>query len=392
MEVRPYYLAREWVRAGHSVLIVASSVSHVRAKNPKTVGKISFETIDNINYCWIRTPIYHGNNLGRAINIFTFISKLWMLGKHLAKQYKPDLVVASSTYPLDIFPCRRIAKIAKSKLIYEVHDLWPLSLIELGGMPTYHPFILLLQWAENVAYREADHVISMLPNALEHMQYHGMKTEKFLYIPNGINASEWESEISSLPPEHAQCLIDLKRSERFTVGYTGAHGLANALDTLIDAAKLVEEFPVSFVLVGQGPEKERLKHKVDDLRLKNIFFLPSVSKAAIPLLLRDIDCAYIGLKKESLFRFGVSPNKLMDYMMAAKPVISAIEAGNDLVAESGCGFSIPAENPMEISLAIQKMVQLTPSERELMGQRGHRYIKNHHDYQVLAKKFLDILQ
>jgi len=304
----------------------------------------------------------------------------------------PDVVIASSTYPLDIIAARVIARKSHAGLVFEVHDLWPLSPIELGGMSRHHPFIMLMQWAENFAYRTADKVVSMLPKTMEHMLQHGMKAEKFVYIPNGVSVDEWQNAPDSMPDEHRHAISILKKKEHFLVGYAGAHGLANALDHFIDAAYQLQEHPVTFVLIGQGSEKDRLMQKVQSRKQTNVVFLPSVEKKAIPVILQEMDALYIGLKGDPLFRFGVSPNKLMDYMMAAKPVIFAIRAGNDIVADSGCGISIPPEKPEEIVQATLKLIHLSKEDRMEMGQRGKAYVLANHDYRVLAQQFIAALE
>lgn len=387
MEYRPYYLSREWVRLGHKVTIVASSISHVRSKRPVHSGAVTEEMIDGIRYLWLNTIPYNGNGIKRAINIFSFVYQLYRQNNIILNGSQFDLVIASSTYPLDIFPASSVFGV-KGILVYEVHDLWPLSLIELGGMSRYHPFIQLLQIAENHAYRRADKVVSMLPKTLEHMCSHGMASEKFIYVPNGIDIEEWTSPRIPLSEPHAGIIKRLKASGNFLVGYAGAHGVANALDTLINAAEEVRSEPITFVLVGQGPEKERLQTLVKQKQLGNVFFLPPVTRESIPSLLDLMDVLYIGLKSEPLFRFGVSPNKLIDYMMAGKPVIYAIRAGNDPIAECGCGLSITPEDPLSIVQAVRDLGALTIKEREKMGERGRTYALQNHDYHILAKKFL----
>ena len=104
-----------------------------------------------------------------------------------------------------------------------------------------------------------------------------------------------------------------------------------------------------------------------------------------------MDVLFISLQKTPLFRFGVSPNKLMDYMMAGKPVIQAIEAGNDLVRESGCGISVKPEDPEAVVAAVLQLMSCKPAEREAMGHRGKQYVLAHHDYRILVQQFLGIL-
>lgn len=156
MEFRPFYLAREWVRAGHEVLIVAASHSHVRTVQPEIAGGPREEVIDGIRYRWLPTPSYQGNGVGRLRNILSFLRQLRADAWRLTREFRPDAVIASSTYPMDVWVARKLAKLAKAKLVYEVHDLWPLSLIELSGMSPRHPFAMLCGKAEADAYRDAD--------------------------------------------------------------------------------------------------------------------------------------------------------------------------------------------------------------------------------------------
>jgi glycosyltransferase involved in cell wall biosynthesis len=228
----------------------------------------------------------------------------------------------------------------------------------------------------------------MLPKTMEHMTQHGMKPEKFVYVPNGVDVAEWCDQPGSLPDEHRHAISILKTKGHFLVGYAGAHGLANVLGHFIDAAYQLQEYPVTFVLVGQGPEKGKLIEKVQSRKQTNVVFLPPVEKKVMPALLREMDVLYIGLKGDPLFRFGVSPNKLMDYLMSAKPVIYAIQSGNDMVAESGSGISIPPEKPEEIVQATLKLMHLSEEDRTEMGQKGKAYILANHDYRVLAKEFI----
>jgi len=391
MEYRPYYLAREWVKVGHRVTIVSASFSHLRSKQPKVNGNISEELIDDIQYIWIKTPSYKGNSIRRVQNMLTFVGKLIALSRRLSKKFKPDVVIASSTYPLDIYPAYRIANFAKAKLIFEVHDLWPLTPMDLGKMPKWHPFIVIMQIAEDFAYKKADKVISILPKALDYMVSRGLTPERFVYIPNGIDIDEWQNFNALLPPQHQKTIERLKQEGKFLVCYAGSHGISNALDYFVESAIYLRDLPVALVLVGQGPEKEKLQKYAIENNLNNVIFLLSVPKNSILDLLSKMDILYIGWRRSPLYRFGVSPNKLFDYMMAGKPIIHAISAGNDPVAESGCGISIPPEDSYAIAKAIKKLMNIPSSELEEMGRRGRKYVINNHDYRILAKRFLEAI-
>ena len=389
MEYRPYYLAREWVRAGHRVQIVAASYSHVRTRQPMVTRDAVDERLDGIAYRWLPTPTYVGNGVGRVKNIWAFLSRLWRETPRLVAEFKPDVVIASSTYPMDIWVARRIARQARAKLVYEVHDLWPASPIELSGMSRWHPFILMCQKAENDAYRDADVVVSMLPVVAEHMRAHGLDLRKLHIVPNGVVLEEWQVVPQPLVPELARYLAALQRGGRTIVGYAGSHGLPNALDVLLDAAALMKGESIGFVLVGDGHEKARLARRVRDEGLDHVALLEPVPKAQIPALLAAFDIAYIGWQRVPIYRFGIAPNKLMDYMMAGRAVLHSVEAGNDAVAEAGCGLTVVPESAAAVAAGLRELAALAPEARTAMGERGRAFVVASHSYRVLAQRFID---
>ncbi len=388
MEYRPWYMAREWAKAGHQVTIVAATSAHVRTVQPRTSHRFQEEIIDGITYLWVKTPSYQGNGVRRILNMISFYRRLKCRARKLAMKYKPDAVIASSTYPMDNYAAAKIARFARAKHIYEVHDLWPLSPMELGGYKASHPFIKYLQRAEDFAYKHADCVISMLPKTAEYMQSRGLDLRKWHYVPNGISIDEWENPLPL--PEASQKTISLIRADYHTIiAYTGSIGIANALHTLAECAADFQQLGVAFVIVGKGPELQNLKGRYSST--ENLFFADPVEKKYIPALLSSFDLLYIGLQRQSLFRFGISPNKLFDYMMAGKPVIQAIDAGNDPVAESGCGISIEPENPQALADAIKRISAMSAQERSKMGMAGREYVEQHHVYHTLASSFLSFI-
>ena len=392
MEYRPYYLAREWVRAGHRVQIVAASYSHVRTRQPVLTQGTLDEAIDGVAYRWLATPAYRGNGVGRVRNIAAFLWRLNRDAPRLARAFRPDVVIASSTYPLDIWAARRIARLAGAKLVHEVHDLWPASPIELAGMSPRHPFIRLCQRAEDTACRDADVVVSMLPKVADHLRSRGLDLRKLHIVANGIDAGEWTSAPAPLQPALAAQLATWRAAGRTLVGYAGSHGLPNALDTLLDAAALLAREPIAFVLVGDGHEKARLSKRVLDERLANVTLFDAIPKAQIPALLAQIDIAYIGWQRVPIYRFGIAPNKLMDYMMAGCAVLHSVEAGNDPVAEAGCGLTVAPESAAAVADGLRRLAGLTPAERRAMGERGRRFVLAHHTYPVLAQRFIEAVR
>ncbi len=387
MEFRPFYLAQEWQKSGHNSLILGASFSHLRRKNPENPG---FQTKDDVNYYWLKTPSYKGNGIGRVLNIFAFVGRIFSQQKKILKHIEPDIVIASSTHPFDIFPAWWIAKKTKAKLVFEIHDLWPLSLTELGGMSKYHPFVLLVGVAEWFAYKLSDKVISILPNTFEHVQKFGVKKENFTVIPNGIVVKDWENK-EALPDSHNNKIDKLRAEGKFLIGYAGAHGVANALAYLIDAAEQLKDSDIHIILIGDGPEKENLQNYTREKNIDNITFLGRISKNAIPEALSLMDVLYIGWQKQPLYHFGIGANKMFDYMMAEKPVIHSVNAGNDPIKEAGCGICVESENSELIAQAILKMKDKSAKERDKMAKNGKKYVISNHDYKILANKFIKAL-
>ena len=387
MEYRPYYLGQEWLKKGHKVTIVAATYSHLRTHNKDFKEKITRETIDGIEYIWIKTCHYKGNSWGRIRSIFEYLWGLYSLIPVLVKE-KPDAVIASSTYPLDNYPAYKLAKKSGAKYLYEVHDLWPLSPMELGGYSKWHPFIMVMQWAEDFAYKHVDKVISIMPNSLEHMSSRGLNRSKFFHIPNGIVLDEVQSPIPLPADVEAQLPKD-----KFIVGYCGTFGIANALFNVLNAAALIKDKnpDICYCLVGKGPERENLQKYIRDRQLNNVIIIDSIPKKSVQTMLSRFGIAILSLNDSPLFRFGISPNKLFDYMYSGKPVVQSVIAGNDIPGDSGCGITCKPD-PEEIVKAIMQIYNMDKEQRAAMGVKGREYVLKNHTYSVLAEKFIEAIQ
>jgi len=390
MEFRPYYLAKEWEKMGHNVTIIGSSYSHLRKVQPKIERDMQLTEENGISYFWLKARSY-SSSTRRILNILTFVLKLYYYRRLIVRDFRPDIVIASSTYPLDIYPAYSIARRSNAKLCFEVHDLWPLSPMVIGGYSKFHPFILIMQMAENFAYRYSDKVVSLLGNAKEHMIHHGLTPEKFVHIPNGFDQDEFENMQEDVPQEHQKLLTDLKNKNNMLVGYTGGHAPSNTLHTLLEAARLCTvNDDIKFILVGDGPSRTELQKESKDLN--NVYFLSPVPKKSIPRLLSLFDILYIGGVKSSLHKYGISPNKLIDYMLAAKPIILSADVENEIVERIDCGFTVPAENHREVYKSIHKIRMMTNDERLKMGTRGKNYTLVELNYKNLARRFIESFQ
>lgn len=388
MEFRPYYFAREWVKMGHRVDIIAADYSHLRRINPTVNKDFQEELIDGIHYHWIKTRTYEGNGAKRAITMAQFVGKLWLNSKKIISEFQPDVVICSSTYPLDTFVGQKIRRKSKKKvkLIHEVHDMWPATLVEVGGMSKYNPFVVAMQIGENSAYKNSDYVVSLLPNAEAYMKEHGLREGRFIEIPNGIVIEDWDNP-ARLPEGHEVVLKKLKLERKYIVGYFGGHALSNALEVLIECAEKVKNEEICFVLVGDGVEKDRLKSIVNTKKLNNVVFLNPINKRAIPSLCEYFDIIYMGGKASPLYRFGLCMNKMFDSFMAGKPIICAITATDTPISKNNCGIMVNSMDVEGILNAIDRIRKMNQEGLESLSLRARKLAEEKYSYEILANSF-----
>jgi glycosyltransferase involved in cell wall biosynthesis len=383
MEYRHYHLARGLTQRGHTVVVVSGSRSHLYTAPPQVSRPFTLERIDGVTYCWVAVPRYErAISVGRVLNMAAFALRLE--GLRIDRLPSPDAIVVSSPslFPLPV--AARWARRFGARLVFEVRDIWPLTLRELGGLSTRHPLVVLMQWLEDFGYRSADVVISVLPAAADHMVSRGMDPAKFHYLPNGIDldAARGDGDVPSV-------VRDAIRPGAFTVGFVGTLGRANVLETLIDAARLVEPDGVQVVVVGHGPEREQLVARAGDAA--NVAFVGPVAKEQVAPTLALFDACYVGYRRSPLYRFGVSPNKLYDYMAAGRPVLFAADAANQPVQEADCGRTIAPEDPEALAEAIRSLAAASADERARLGANARAYVAERHDYARLAERLAEVL-
>lgn len=383
MEFRHYYLGRELLKFGYNVTIISASFSHLFNKLPNARKWLTWEKIDGIDYYWIKVMKY-SNSLDKKRVIKWLQFSLSLMFFPFKKIARPHAIILSPMATTPVLPTYLISKMMHSKFIFEVKDIWPLSLEELGGFSRYHPFIILLRIFELFALKKADYIVSNLPNYGQHLKDNKINKD-FIYIPNGIDLPEMEKvmplddKIVEMIPEH-----------KFIIGYAGTIGLANALEYLLAAAKILEKNDeIAFLIVGDGRDKTNLIRLAREMA--NVHFLSAIPKQQVAAMLQHFDVCYIGLKKTSLFEYGVSPNKIFEYMYSGKPIISAISTKKDIVSMAKCGISVEAENPQAIADAILRLYNMSPEQRSEMGKNGKEFVLKHHTYEKLALQYKEIL-
>lgn len=390
MNYRPYYFGREFARAGHRVVVVSGSYSHQFVRLPEVQGTYTRETLDGMEYVWVKVPRYRSSgDPARTAGWALFCLRL--AGVARLGLPRPDAIVVSSPVPYPVVPAARLARRFGAKLVFDVRDIWPLSLTALGGYSTRHPFIRLTQRVEDFAYRKADLVVSALPNALEHMSSRGLPRDRFLWVSNGVDPEDAESASGAGGESVAGATPVGTRDGEFHLCYAGSFHERNVAMVFVEAAALLRGRGIGarFHFLGKdGGGKPALVARARDLGADNVVFHDPIPRSSMQAFLAGMDACLAGTKGSPLYRFGISLTKQFDYMLAGKPIVLSSNAVGDIVTRTGCGLVVPPEDPAAAADAIESLVRMEPSAREAMGSRGREALLAEFTYPKLAARFL----
>lgn len=377
-------LARALRDLGHDVVIHASVFDHYtradhRQRRPR---RHLVEDIEGITYVWWSTPPYTSMP-ARVRNMLVFAARVARQGA-AAGLPAPDVVLGSSPHLFAGWAARRLARHFKVPFVFEVRDLWPQTFVEMGELGARHPAILLLRRLESSLYRSADRIITVLPGAGEYISARGGSTERIAHIPNGVDLD--------LPPPPRELAAS---GAGFTVVYAGTIGHANGLEVAVDAAAELARrgrTEIRMRLVGAGPERESLRARAADLHLQNLTIEGPIASAEVPALLATADACLLVLRPSPVFRWGVSPTKLFDYLAAERPVVASVSAPDDIVGPARAGIWGRAGDPRALADAIETLADLPAERRAEMGRSGRRYVEGRHDFPQLAMDLVAVLE
>ena len=385
---RHYDLGVELAKRGFTVKIFASDTNLAvrRRTKLKSGQRYMIERRDGVEFVWIRSAEYDRNDWRRVWHMVSFALGFLRVGSRVSQASRPQVVIGSSPHPFAALSARLLAVRREARFVLEVRDLWPQALVDMGGIAETHPGIRVMRILERYLYRSADTIIALTPGSLEYLSKHGISEDRTALIPNGVHPGNFRS---TLPRDVARAKYAM---QEFTIVYTGAHGPANSLHTVLEAAKLLVGEPVEFVLVGDGPSKEAIIREAAETGIRNVRFLNPVAKDEIPTLLSAADVGLITLRNAKAFEYAVSPNKLFDYMGAGLPVICCIpgEMGR-LISEAKAGIACPPENPEALAGAVKRLLEAPASERERMGSNGREFVMRNFNREVLAEKLAGVV-
>lgn len=385
---RHYDLGRELVRRGYKVTIFASGFDHNTKKyvkvHPKERCKI--EDYNGIYFVWLNTIHYYRNNWRRLLNMISYGFRVISTCSGIEK---PEVIIGSSVHPFAVLAAWWLARRYKARFIFEVRDLWPQTAVEMRTIKAAGiPAKILYAW-EKFMYKKAEKVIVLLPNAKEYIEKCGIDPQKIVWIPNGVDLVQFDkNKRLDLSSEVTKAFSKFK--DKFKIVYTGAHGPANGLETVIDAAYLLfkKSANIHFFLIGDGSEKKKLIKKAQKKAVDNITFLDPVPKSQVPVILHQSDLLMFCLRDLDIYKYGISINKMYDYFASEKPVIMSGDTVNNIIQEAKACITIEPENPEELAKGIVKIQEMSPEERQKLGANGRAYVEKYHSTKVLG----DILE
>jgi glycosyltransferase involved in cell wall biosynthesis len=380
---RHHMLAQHLLAHGWQAHLIAASVEHQSGR--QRLGpeeRLRHETCDGVPFLWVRTSPYAGNGLGRIRNMLQY-TRAVLRRKTLSRLPRPDVVIGSSVHPLAAWAGSRLARRHGVPFVFEVRDLWPQTLIDMGSISARGPASVALRRLERVLYRRADRIVTLLPHAAEYIEAAGGAGDRIDHIPNGVDLRDWPA-----PSE-------VRDNAPFRFMYFGAHGGANGLHVLLQAWSLLkrsrpnQEFHLR--LVGDGPAKRSLMEMARSLEIPDVSFEDPVPKHRVPELAEAADALVFTLADVPVFRFGISSNKLFDYLASGRPIVFSCASSNDPVQEAGAGISVPPDDPAALAEAMGRMLDLPATSRRAMGEAGRRHIAANHDVATLSRRLAETL-
>lgn len=387
---RHYDFSKRLVKNGINVKIFASSFEHQSMEERRIFDnqtKFLEESYNGVNYVWIKTFPYKANDWRRVINMLTYTFRVYKYS--LKQKEKPDIIIGTLMHPLAALLGQIIAKKKKSLFYFEERDLWPQTLIDLGKFSKSNPVVWLLDKLELFLYKKAKRVIILFDKAVNYVEGRGIDKEKILYLPNGADLDRYKKPVEILPAEVEELFTRL--SNKFIAIYTGAHGVANYLEKILDVAKIlkVDNHNIHFLLVGDGPEKQRLIERKESEELDNVTFISPISKDLIPSVLKKADIGLISMMSVPIYKWGFSLNKMYDYMAAGLPIVILLEHYETVIEKYGLGERV--SNPLEMAVSIDKFF----NEKEYtlkISKKVQEYVEEYHSWEKQSKKLIDAIQ
>ena len=376
--------AKELVRLGHEVEVLTGFPNYPGGKlyDGYKISLFKRENIDGISV--LRVPLYpshDGSALKRIANYASFALSAAFIGALLVKPadvmyvYHPPATVG--------FAASVIGLIRRIPFVYDIQDLWP-DTLSATGMVNNPGILGMVQFGCGIIYRRAGKIVVLSPGFKEMLVKRGVPEKKIEVIYNWCDEKNIRRQIGPGDPEKNPGMAG-----RFNVVFAGTMGKAQALDAVLDAAKILSSSQpqVQFVFVGGGIDVERLEKKTEEMRLSNVLFLPRMPMREIGSILTVADVLLVHLRNDPLFRITL-PSKTQAYMAAGRPILMAVRGDAATLVERGkAGLACIPEDAQSIAAAVEQFCSMSRQDLDDMGERGRTYYEKELSLAVGVNKF-----
>ncbi len=378
---RLFYLAREFTKLGIKTALITSDSNHF-AHFPNSKRRYNKRLIEGVPVYWIKTKKYKKTaSVARVLSWIDFeVGLFFMRVKNIMK---PDVIIVSSLSIFTIIYGLFLKWRFNSFLVFEVRDIWPLTMTEEDGFPSWHPLVVLMGLVEKIGYKYSDLIVGTMPRLNIHVNEIIGYNRPFHCSPIGFNTDDFQGTIS----EKNNPFDVYFPKDKIIVGYAGSFGITNALGPFIEAIKMLKsEGNIYFVLMGDGDLKVLYQKTLE--HCDNVKFLPRINKENVKYFLDKCDILFLATKSSKVWKYGQSLNKLVDYMLAGKPIIAAYDGYPSMINEAGCGILVH-NNAISIKRAILEMANIEKAKLSEMGKKGKDWIYMNRQYSLLAKEYLE---
>lgn len=389
---RQFYFSKEFASLGHDVTLVMSNSNHLFAATmPAFESPYKIEIVDNVKVVIINLPKY--NKATSVKRFWTWVLFEWKIIKY-SKEFsnrKYDIVIGSSLSLLSVISGIVLKKKYNSKFVFEVRDIWPLTLMGLKKLSRFNPIVLFLQFIEAFGYKNADAIVGTMPGIEEHVNQTIKNPPPCYCVPQGVDLTFYENQQELVSEDYINKHIP---KNKFLVIYAGTLGVSYALDKVLMSAKQLINIDrsIHFLFIGDGIVKKDLLELKTKYNLENVSFLPRVKKTEVLDLLSRASVLLHSFKMEEVFRFGISPNKLIDYMYSERPIILMYSGSKSMISDANCGTVIPSEDSDKLVDTIMTYSRMPIEKLDELGSNGKDYLTKHLPYPILARKYIEIFK
>jgi glycosyltransferase involved in cell wall biosynthesis len=379
---RLYYLAKEVKKLGNYCLLITSDANHFNSY-PNTNKLYNYECQNEVDIIWVKTKKYKKTaSIDRVLSWLDFELKLFRMP--LKKLNKPDVLVVSSLSIFTIIYGYFLKIKYNSFLIFEIRDIWPLTLVEEGGFSKWHPLTLLMGCVEKFGYRNADLIVGTMPNLQIHVNKRINYYKPVFCSPLGFDPNSYiQAEL--FPNNPFNYLVN---NDKLIIGYAGSLGIANGLDIFFETIKLMESNTnIHFIIVGSGDLENKFRNETSSL--KNLTFLSRIEHNQVNNFLQICDILFVSTKQSLVWNYGQSMNKIVEYMLAAKPIIAIYDGFPSMINDANCGVFISKRDAERLKIEFLKFATLTKQDLHKIGENGRKWIIENRTYSKLANEYLN---